>query len=209
MKSNNSPITIKHTAFEDLFGIFSGSILISLGITLMHASDILTGGTAGLALMVAKISHLQVGTLYTLINLPFMILSIWKKGWQFTIRTLCTLIFVSLLVNYMMEIFQIQIVNGFLSMVIANVLLGVGMLVIFRHYSSLGGFNIVALIAQEKLGWKAGYVQSVMDAIVLAIGLTTYSLYLIVISIIGTLLINISLAMNYRSDRYLGYSNKR
>ncbi|MEI6407106.1 MAG: YitT family protein [Actinomycetes bacterium] len=196
----------RHSFFEDIFGIVSGSILFSVGLSLMHSSEVLTGGVAGMALLIAKRLDAQIGTVYLLIGAPFLVLAFWKKGWRFTLRSALSMAFVSLLTNYMPKIFSLQIHNKLLATVIANILLGVGMVVIFRHFSSLGGFNVIALVAQEKFGFKAGYVQLVLDFLVLLAGLTSYSTYIVMISLIGDALLNISLAINHRSDRYLGHS---
>jgi uncharacterized membrane-anchored protein YitT (DUF2179 family) len=197
----------RHSIFEDLFGLLSGSILFSVGLSLLHASGVLTGGTAGLALLVANNSGAQVGTIYLLIGIPFLLLALWKKGWRFTLRSSLNLAFVSFLTNEMPKIFVVQIQNKFVATIVANVLLGVGMIVIFRHFSSLGGFNVIALLAQERLNIKAGHVQLGLDAVVLLIGLTSYSPQIVLISLVGDGILNMSLAVNHRSDRYVGYSS--
>lgn len=40
--------------------------------------------------------------------------------------------------------------------VIGGLLMGTGMLILFRHKASLGGFNVLVLYLQEKYGWRAG-----------------------------------------------------
>ena len=196
----------RHSIFEDLFGLLSGSILFSVGLSLLHASGVLTGGTAGVALLVASNTSAQVGTVYLLIGIPFLLLALWKKGWKFSLRSSLNLAFVSFLTNEMPKIFEFQIQNKFVATIIANILLGVGMIVIFRHFSSLGGFNVIALLAQERLSIKAGYVQLSLDAIVLLSGLSSYSPQVVLMSLVGCVILNMSLAVNHRSDRYVGYS---
>ena len=51
---------------------------------------------------------------------------------------------------------------------LAALLVGIGLLIIFRHRASLGGINIVALLVQDKTGFKAGYVQMIFDVIIVA-----------------------------------------
>ena len=197
----------RHSIFDDLFGLLSGSILFSVGLSLLHASGVLTGGAAGLALLISNNTGAQVGTIYLLIGIPFFFLALWKKGWRFTLRSTLNVAFVSYLTNEMPKVFVLQIQNIFVATIIANVLLGVGMIVIFRHFSSLGGFNVIALLAQERLNIKAGYVQLGLDAVVLLIGLTSFSPQIVLISLVGDGILNICLAINHRSDRYVGYSS--
>lgn len=196
----------RHSIFDDLFGLLSGSILFSVGLSLLHASGVITGGAAGLALLISNNTGAQVGTIYLLIGIPFFFLALWKKGWRFTLRSTLNVAFVSYLTNEMPKIFVLQVQNKFVATIIANVLLGVGMIVIFRHFSSLGGFNVIALLAQERLNIKAGYVQLGLDAVVLLIGLTSYSPQIVLISLVGDAILNMCLAINHRSDRYVGYS---
>ncbi len=197
----------RHSIFDDLFGLLSGSILFSVGLSILHSSGVLTGGAAGLALLISNNTGAQVGTIYLLIGIPFFFLALWKKGWRFTLRSTLNVAFVSYLTNEMPKVFVLQIQNIFVATIIANVLLGVGMIVIFRHFSSLGGFNVIALLAQERLNIKAGYVQLALDAVVLLIGLTSFSPQIVLISLVGDGILNICLAINHRSDRYVGYSS--
>ena len=197
----------RHSIFDDLFGLLSGSILFSVGLSILHSSGVLTGGAAGLALLISNNTGAQVGTIYLLIGIPFFFLALWKKGWRFTLRSTLNVAFVSYLTNEMPKVFVLQIQNIFVATIIANVLLGVGMIVIFRHFSSLGGFNVIALLAQERLNIKAGYVQLGLDAVVLLIGLTSFSPQIVLISLVGDGILNICLAINHRSDRYVGYSS--
>ena len=53
-----------------------------------------------------------------------------------------------------------------------NLLIGIGVLIVFRHSASLGGFNVLALLAQERLGWRAGHVQMGFDVAVVLLALT-------------------------------------
>ena len=206
---SSEPRPVRHSTLEDLFGIGSGSILFAIGITIMHSSSVLTGGTAGLALMISKRLGSAVGTVYLLTGIPFLLLALWKKGWKFTLRSTLNLAFVSLLVNEMPKVFSLHINNKLFASIFANILLGVGMVVIFRHFSSLGGFNVIALLAQEKFGIRAGYVQLALDSLVLLVGLTSYIFNVVLISLIGAALLNISLAINHREDRYLGRSGQK
>ncbi len=196
----------RHSIFDDLFGLLSGSILFSVGLSILQSSGVITGGAAGLALLISNNTGAQVGTIYLLIGIPFFFLALWKKGWRFTLRSTLNVAFVSYLTNQMPKIFVLQVQNKFVATIIANVLLGVGMIVIFRHFSSLGGFNVIALLAQERLNIKAGYVQLGLDAVVLLIGLTSYSPQVVLISLVGDAILNMCLAINHRSDRYVGYS---
>jgi uncharacterized membrane-anchored protein YitT (DUF2179 family) len=82
-------------------------------------------------------------------------------------------------------------------------LLGVGFVVLFRHKSSLGGMNILALYIQEKTGLKAGWLQMGIDTMILLLSLKYISYYQLFISVAGVVIVNFIIAMNHRKDRYL------
>ncbi len=62
-------------------------------------------------------------------------------------------------------------VNPVYATLVGNLLVGMGMLMVFRHRSSLGGLNTLALIVQDRTGWRAGYVQLVFDVAIIAAAL--------------------------------------
>ena len=79
------------------------------------------------------------------------------------------------------------------------------MLILFRHGSSLGGFNTLALLAQERYGWRAGYVQLALDATIVVASLSIVSPTMVALSALGAVVVNLVLAFNHRPGRYLGH----
>lgn len=199
--------TLKHNFWEDLFGITLGAVFLSVGINVLAQGEILTGGTAGLALLIARQISQNVAIVFPCVSLPFLILSWFKKGKVFTIRTTLTVLYVSFLVNLIPQIISIDVKNHILACLMSNIFLTMGLLALFRHNSSVGGFGVVALIAQEQFNFKAGYAQLILDLVVMAIALLYYSPSQVFVSLLGVLVLNLGLVVNHRTDRYLGYSN--
>ena len=81
--------------------------------------------------------------------------------------------------------------------------MGVGLLILFRHRGSLGGFNVLVLYLQERFGWRAGWVQLGLDTAILLLSLSVVSPLVIAISLIGALSLNLTLAINHRPGRYI------
>ncbi|MFZ0530923.1 MAG: YitT family protein [Propionicimonas sp.] len=195
---------LRHSLTEDAFGLLSGTFVASLGIYLLHTAHAVTGGTAGLSLLLSYATGWPFGILYVLINLPFLALAVGRKGWEFTLRTLGSVALVSAfaaLHPLAMPALQIDPVYATL---VGNLLAGIGMLILFRHRSSLGGLNTVALIIQEQSGWRAGYVQLGFDALIIAAALTVVPLSNVLLSVAGAAVLNVVLALNHRPGRYLG-----
>jgi uncharacterized membrane-anchored protein YitT (DUF2179 family) len=129
---------------------------------------------------------------------------VWKKGWNFALRTGASVALVSVMASMhpaALGALDIDPVYGVLG---GNLLAGVGLLIIFRHKSSLGGFNILALLLQDKLKWRAGYVQMVLDVAIVLAALALVPPLMVLLSAAGATLLNLIVALNHRPGRYLG-----
>ena len=73
----------------------------------------------------------------------------------------------------------------------------------FRHRSSLGGFNLLVLFIQERYGIRAGKVQMALDVTILLASSVFVSVTLLAISILGAIILNMILTLNHRPDRYV------
>ena len=196
---------VPHSPWDDVIGILTGTFVASLGIFLLKSTSVVTGGTAGLSLLLSYLLDRPFGTLFLLVNLPFFALAAWKKGWNFTARTALSVSLVSAFSQLHAHAFGAIALSPVYAAIGGNLLAGVGILIVFRHQSSLGGFNIIALLAQERLGLRAGYVQLALDAVVVLSALTVVSPANVALSALGAVVLNLSLATNHRPGRYLGY----
>ncbi|MFT4109462.1 YitT family protein [Propionicimonas sp.] len=196
---------LRHTLVEDVFGLVSGTFVASLGIYLLKSAHAVTGGTAGLSLLLTYASGWSFGVLYLLTNLPFLVLAIRAKGWDFALRTLVSIGLVSGFAYLHPLMLPPAPLNPVYATLVGNLLAGVGMLMVFRHRSSLGGLNTLALIVQDRFGWRAGYVQLAMDAVIILSALSVVPAGNVALSAAGAVLLNVVLAFNHRPGRYLGY----
>ncbi|WP_277209081.1 YitT family protein [Isoptericola croceus] len=204
-QSDLKPESVRHSLLEDALGLLTGTFVVSIGLFLLESVGAVTGGTAGLALLVSYAVDVPFGWLFALVNLPFFALAIWKKGWDFTIRTGLSIALVSVFSTLQSAMFGTIDIPTVFGVIAGNVLAGVGLLIVFRHRSSIGGFNIVALLAQERLGWRAGYVQMALDTAVVLLALTVVEPFVVLVSAVGAALLNLLLALNHRPGRYMGY----
>ncbi len=199
------PSPLRHGPVEDVFGLLNGTFVVSLGLYLLKTTHAVTGGTAGLALLLSYASSWPFGTLFFGINVPFLALAVRAKGWSFTLRTLASIALVACFAFLHPLTLPGLVIDPIYAVLVGNLLAGVGMLIVFRHRASLGGFNTVALLAQEKLGWKAGWVQLGLDAATILSALSVVPIQNVALSVAGAVVLNLVLALNHRPDRYLGY----
>lgn len=192
----------RHTWLEDILGVLTGTYLASLGLFLLRESEAVTGGTAGLGLLFSYLVDLPVAVMFPLVNVPFFALALWKKGWDFTLRTVIAVGAVSaltLLHPVMLAGLTVDPVYGTLT---GNLLAGVGLLILFRHRSSLGGVNILALLVQERMGLSAGYVQMGIDVLIILASFAVSPWPVVLLSAAGAVVLNLILAFNHKPGRY-------
>lgn len=193
----------KHSHLEDAMAMVIGTFLISFAMLLMQQAHTLTGGTAGFALLVHYATGIKFGVIFFLINIPFYYLAYKRLGMQMVIKTIIAVGLLSLLTELHPHFIHLDGLTPLYGTVLANLLIGIGFLILFRHRSSLGGFNLLALYLQERYGISAGKVQMGLDISVLLASTMFISVPLLVISILGAVVLNLILTINHRPDRYV------
>nr|WP_223878265.1 YitT family protein [Microbacterium radiodurans] len=194
----------RHTRLEDAVGILTGTFVASLGLHLLQSSGSVTGGTAGLALLLGYATGWSFPLLFAVVNAPFAALALWKKGLSFTLRTFASIALVSgfTWVHQHLLVFErIEPVYGTLG---GNLLAGVGLLILFRHRSSLGGVNIIALVLQERTGFSAGWTQMIFDILIIVAALLVLPWPAVLLSAAGAVVLSVVLILNHRPGRYIG-----
>ncbi len=202
-----------HSVADDVLGILCGTIVVSVGLFLLRAGGVVTGGTAGLTLLLDYTTPAPFGVLFLAINLPFFLLAIRSKGWGFVLRSALAIALVSVFASFhalpgIGALGEITL-NPFYAAVIGSVVASVGVIILFRHGASMGGFNIVGLILQDKLGWRAGYVMMVGDAAVVAASIATSTWLVVAASALGVVTMNLVIAFNHRPGRYVAATARR
>ena len=196
----------QHSLLEDAQALLSATLLIALAINLYKSAGLLTGGTAGLGFLLAYLTPLSFGVGYFLINLPFYWLAFRRMGWPFTLRTLCAVSLVALFADLGSRWLQIGALQPVYAAILGGILMGIGMLILFRHRASLGGVNLLVLYLQDRHGWRAGQVQMAIDCLILLVALAVVGWSAIVVSVLGAVVLNLVLAFNHKAGRYTAIS---
>lgn len=195
-----------HRLYEDVAAILTGTLVIALGVTFYSDAVLLSGGTAGLALLLQYATGFEFGPLFFVINLPFYYLSVRRLGWKLTVRTFIAVLLVSVFSKMTPTWIGVSHLNPIYAAIIGGMLMGVGLLILFRHRTSLGGINILAIYLQERHGLRAGYVQLGIDALILATSFSVLDPGRVALSLTGAAVLNLILATNHRPGRYTGVS---
>lgn len=198
------PIAEKHALWEDALAIPSGAFLIAFGLFLLEQIGGVSGGLAGVAILVSYWTSWSFGLLFFVLNIPFFILAIVRLGWRFTAKTIITVALISAFSWVHQHFLDVSSISPLYAAIFAGLAIGIGMIVIFRHGGSAGGFGILAAFLQEKKGIRAGYTQGAFDLVVVIAALGVVPPYILFCSIVGAVLLNLILAINHRPGRYFG-----
>lgn len=193
----------RHSLFEDAQGLFFGTLMCALGLQFLTHAGFITGQTAGLALVVSYATGWGFGPVFFVINLPFYWLGYRRIGLAFTVKSLISVSLLSAMAALMPRYLAFATLNPLLAGILFGFVTGAGLLALFRHGSSLGGIGIVALMVQDRTGFRAGWLQMGFDAVLFALAFLWIPAERVLWSLPGVIILNAVLAINHRRDRYV------
>jgi len=130
----------------DIFFDIIGSFALAVGIfCFAEQADIAPGGMSGVAIMLKYLFDVPVGLMTFFLNIPLLILA-WKYiSRKFTVKTLKTLLFNTIILDYVVTPYFPQYAGDrMLSSIFGGIFMGVGLAFIFMRGSTTGGTDIVS-----------------------------------------------------------------
>ncbi|HET7525606.1 MAG TPA: YitT family protein [Burkholderiaceae bacterium] len=195
----------RHSLFDDAQALLTGTLFVALGLMLFRQVGLMTGGTAGIALIAHYASGWRFGVLFFAINLPFYWLAWRRMGRRFTLKTFIAVALLSVLSEQLPSLLAIDRVQPLFAAIAGGLLIGAGFLILFRHRASLGGLNVLVLWLQERTGWRAGYLQLALDIAILLASTPWVDVQRLMLSIVGAAAMSFALAVNHRPGRYVAF----
>ena len=203
---NDIQLPQRHRFYEDMLALLLGTLLAALGVTIYAEATLAVGGVAGMSLLLHYATGYGFGPVFFVLNLPFYALAIGRMGWAFTLRTFAAVALVSLFARLTPMWISFGHLEPLYAAVVGGGLIGIGLLILFRHRAGLGGLNILAVYLQDRNIVRAGYFQLVVDLMILVAACFVLPLDKVAMSLVGAVVINLILAINHRPGRYLGMS---
>jgi uncharacterized membrane-anchored protein YitT (DUF2179 family) len=194
----------RHNVVEDAMALVLGSAMCALGVYFLQNAGLITGQTAGLAVLITYLTDWPFGWVFFTVNIPFYVLAATRMGWRFVIKTIIGVALLSTMAEAAPAVLRIDYIDPGVSAFLAGATLGLGLLAIFRHGASLGGIGILAFYLQDRFGIRAGYVQLGVDAVLFAVAFFVLDPGLVLWSLMGAVIVNVIVAVNHRDDLYIG-----
>ena len=198
-----SPPPLAHSVFEDAQAFVLGAAMCALGVEFLRANGLVTGQTAGLAVLLSYLTPWSFGLIFVAVNLPFWALALARMGLRFTARSAIAVGLLALFSELLPGAVVLERVEPAVGAALAGGCIGLGLIVLFRHGASLGGVGVLALWLQERTGFRAGWTQLGFDALLFGAAFAVMEPMLVGWSLLGAVIVNLIVAVNHRRDRYI------
>lgn len=150
--------------------IVVASLIYAAGISLfLDPNQLAPGGVTGIAVILNYLIHIETGTLYLLLNIPIVLIGIWKFGIRFIIKTAVTIVLISFFTNLLTPIGALT-TDLFMAGAIGGILIAVGIGMIFKAGATTGGTDIIIKILRRKYRHlKTGFLFLCTDVVIVSI----------------------------------------
>jgi Uncharacterized conserved protein len=119
------------------------SAVYAVGVSLfIDPNNMAPGGVTGLSIILSRIVPLGTGTLIMVLNIPIIMLGIWKFGLRFIISTFYTIVMTSFFTNVFAG-FGVATDDILLAALAGSVLIAASIGVIFKRGATTGGTDII------------------------------------------------------------------
>ncbi len=156
----------------DLLYDTAGSFFFAIGIYnfAAHAS-FAPGGVTGIAFILRHYTHLPIGTLSLLLNIPIILIAFKILGKHYLARTFRTILVNTLFLDVISPLLPIYKGEPLLAALFAGALAGLGLAIIYSNKSSTGGSDLI-IMSLRKLHphMSVGQITIFVDGIIVLCG---------------------------------------
>ncbi|GGB33806.1 membrane protein [Sphingomonas metalli] len=194
-----------HSVIEDGYALMIGCTLLVIGLVFLKAAGLVTGGIAGVALLLSYVVPLPAGVLFTLVNLPFFAFANWAMGRRFAIKTVLVNVGIAGFSTWARGSLTVSAIHPFFAAIVGGTVIGMGILALARHQAGVGGTGVVTLWLQRTRGWNAGMVQIALDIVIVGAAAPVIGATALGWSYLSAAAISLILIAWHRPGRYMGY----
>ena len=146
--------------FKEFFSylmIMVGALMAAFSVAcILLPNDAIDYGTAGVAIIISKMTGFPLSPCVFLVFLPFMLGGVLLLGWRFSLKALAGSLVYTIGLDVFEEIpFELN-TEHFLAVAFGGAILGLGLSLILRHGGCIDGSEIFANIVIKKLSDKTG-----------------------------------------------------
>ncbi len=194
--------------------VLAGAVFASGLCVFAAPNQILTGGAAGLAVILGSLFGIPLGTGILLINIPLLVAAFFVCGKRYALKT----VYAVVLFSAVIDIFELTVPiryggDKLLCAIYGGILTGIGLFIVMKRSIVTGGSDLLAYIIQRvRPGRSMSTLLLIIDGIIAALGALTYrsletALYSMSLIIILTLTLNTLLSGRSQGEVHFIFSN--
>lgn len=153
----------------DYATITAAAFVYSAAVSLfLDPNSLAPGGVTGIAIILNRLLAVSTGTWIFLLNIPILLVGMWKFGWRFILSTIYCIGLISVFTNLLASV---EPVTGdpLLAALAGGSLMAVSLGFIFKAGATSGGTDIVVKLLRLSFPHlKTGFLFLVLDATVVA-----------------------------------------
>lgn len=127
------------------------------------------GGITGISIILNRISGVPTGTWFLLLNIPILLLGIWRFGIKFIVSTIYCTGMISIFTN-ILEGFGAATTDTLLAAIAGGALSAIGLGLVFKTGSTTGGTDIIVKVLRVRFPHlKTSFLVLLLDVIVVIV----------------------------------------
>lgn len=155
------------THVKDYIIITIASVFYGLAISqFLDPNDIAPGGVSGLSMIINRIIDIEVGTIILMINIPILLLGLYKFGFKFIISTIYATVVGSIFTNILAKYPPVT-TDPLLATIAGSAIASIAIGFIFKAGATTGGTDIIVKVLRLKFPHlKTGRLFLICDMVV-------------------------------------------
>ncbi len=168
---NYKKVPFKRRLIEFVVITFA-SVLYGVGTSLLiDPNNLAPGGLTGLAIVLNRVVNIGTGMWFLFMNIPLLLLSVWKFGLRFTLSTIYATAMISVSTDLCTKFWGQYAINDIiLGVIFGSAATAVAIGLIFKCHATSGGTDVIIKLLRIKYPHiKTGVLYILTDMIVLVI----------------------------------------
>lgn len=174
---SNNRISARKRVREYVIITFA-ALLYGIGTSLLiDPNNIAPGGMTGLAICLNRLLNIGTGMWFLVMNIPILIIAIWKFGIRFTLSTIYATAMISVFTDLCTKFFSAFVIyDKILAVVFGSAATAVAIGLMFKCHATSGGTDVIIKLLRLKYPHiKTGALYILTDMVVLVIAAIVFN----------------------------------
>lgn len=158
--------TLKRRGMDYLWITVAAAIYAVSVSLFLDPNSLAPGGVTGIAIILNRITGLETGTWMFAVNIPILVMGMWKFGWRFILSTLYCTLLMSGFTNFLAPLGALTR-DPLLAALAGGSLMAVSLGIVFKAGATSGGTDIIIKLLRLRLPHlKTGLLFLLTDAVI-------------------------------------------